>query len=64
MKIFLSFLQSTVQHPIPAYSFWGYYIKNGIEESGNTWIELPGGDWALGIVPQEEKLFCLWKEKK
>lgn len=62
MKIFLSFLQGKPNHPIPAYSFWEYYIKNGIEESGNSWVEVQAIDWALGLVQQSKESFLEWKE--
>lgn len=62
MKIFLSFLQGKPDHPIPAYSFWEYYIKNGIGESGNSWVEAPAVDWAFGLVPQSKESFQRWKE--
>ncbi|MBB2144097.1 glycosyltransferase [Pedobacter sp. LMG 31464] len=61
MKIFLSFLQSKVQHPIPAYSFWEFYIKNGIEEAGYEWIECDEVDWAKGLVPQTKEELADWK---
>ncbi|MCX2492586.1 glycosyltransferase [Pedobacter sp. PF22-3] len=61
MKIFLSFLQSNQQHPIAAYSFWEYYIKNGIEEAGYKWIECQDVDWAKGLVSQSEEDFDNWK---
>ncbi len=63
MKIFLAFLQSDHKHPVPAYDFWQYYIKNGIEEAGHEWSECPGADWALGLVPKGEKEQEAWKEK-
>lgn len=63
MMIFLSFLQSTKQHPIAAYSFWEYYIKNGISESGHQWIECSEVDWALGLVPQPKIAFDNWKSQ-
>ncbi|WP_295799457.1 glycosyltransferase [Mucilaginibacter sp.] len=63
MKIFLSFLQSEIQHPIPAYSFWQYYIKKGIAEAGHTWDEAPGLDWAFGIVPKSIEEQNSWKGK-
>lgn len=50
MVIFLAFLQSQKKHPIPAYSFWEYYIKNGIEEAGHSWIESADADWAEALV--------------
>lgn len=55
MNILLSFLQDNREapHPIPAYRFWSYYVKNGIEEAGMKWIEVPGVDWAAGLVPDE-----------
>jgi len=60
MKIFLSFLQSLHQHPIPAYSFWEFYIKNGIEEAGHSWIEGEDIDWAKGLVPQSKEEHSRW----
>jgi hypothetical protein len=63
MKIFLSFLQSGRQYPIPAYSFWQYYIKNGITEAGHQWVEHPDVDWALGIVPKEDADQAAWKQE-
>ncbi|GAA4084433.1 glycosyltransferase [Mucilaginibacter panaciglaebae] len=63
MKIFLSFLQSTIQHPVPAYDFWQYYVKNGIEEAGYEWTECPDADWALGLVPQTPEKRSEWKER-
>ena len=62
MKIFLSFLQSSNTYPIPAYSFWEYYIKSGIIEAGYEWVECPGVDWALGLVPQNKPEHLKWKQ--
>jgi Glycosyl transferases group 1 len=62
MKIFLSFLQSDNNYPIPAYSFWQHYIKNGINEVGYQWEECPDADWALGLVPQDKDAFSKWKQ--
>ncbi|MGN7986693.1 glycosyltransferase family protein [Pedobacter sp. 22226] len=61
MKIFLSFLQSKIQHPIAAYSFWEYYIKNGIEETEHTWLEVDEVDWAAGLVQKTEEEHEKWK---
>ncbi|MBC6112161.1 glycosyltransferase [Pedobacter fastidiosus] len=63
MKIFLSFLQSKIQHNISAYSFWEYYIKNGIVEAGHTWVEAEDVDWAYGLVPQTEESLLRWKSQ-
>ncbi len=61
MKIFISFLQSKIQHDISAYSFWQYYIKNGIEEAGYQWVECDDVDWAFGLVPQSPESLSAWK---
>lgn len=63
MKIFLSFLQSNQEYPIPSYSFWEYYIKNGIEEAGHKWDECTDVDWALGLVPQNKTALQNWKQR-
>jgi hypothetical protein len=66
MKILLSFLQdnNAAPHAIPAYRFWSYYIKNGIEEAGMQWIEIPNLDWAAGLVPYEnDPALQKWKDK-
>ncbi|MFA6087627.1 glycosyltransferase [Mucilaginibacter sp.] len=62
MKIFISFLQSNHKHPIPAYDFWEYYIKNGIVEAGHEWVECPDIDWAAGLVPQSKNELAMWKQ--
>jgi hypothetical protein len=62
MKIFLSFLQSKNKYPIPAYDFWQYYLKNGIEEAGHTWDECPDADWALGLVLKTKDEQKVWKQ--
>ena len=62
MKIFLCFFQSQQKHPIPAYDFWEYYLKNGIEEACHQWEECPDVDWALGLVPQSPQAFLRWKQ--
>lgn len=61
MKIFLSFLQGKPGHPIPAYGFWEYYIKQGISEAGHTWSECKDVDWAYGLVNQSKDSFAAWK---
>jgi len=63
MKIFLSFLQGEEGHPIPAYSFWQYYLKKGIEEAGYQWVECPEVDWALGLVPKNSNEHSKWKRE-
>lgn len=63
MNVFLAFLQSKVNHTIPAYSFWEYYIKNGIEQAGFNWTEA-SVDWAEGLVhSQNPNELENWKSK-
>ena len=50
MRILLSCLQSLRRHNVPAYAFWEPYFKRGIEEAGHEWIDVPGVDWAEGLV--------------
>lgn len=54
MIVYLSFFQSKIPHPIPAYSFWEYYIKNGIKEAGYEWVE-GAVDWAEGLMYSFDK---------
>ena len=61
MKVFLSFLQGDPHHNIPGYTFWQYYIKNGIEEAGFEFLECVEVDWALGLVPQSTDSLKKWK---
>ena len=62
MEVLLSFLQGSPTHPLPAYSFWEFYIKNGIEEAGFKWQEVPKVDWVFGMVPQTQDSFLQWKQ--
>jgi hypothetical protein len=63
MRIFLSFLQGKSDYPIPAYSFWQHYIKNGIEEAGDQWVECPEADWAFGLAPKTRSEHIVWKKE-
>lgn len=61
MKLYLAFLQSKTHHSIPAYSFWEYYIKNGIAEAGHSWMESEV-DWAEALVYTFDKTkLAKWK---
>ncbi|RYG54590.1 MAG: glycosyltransferase family 1 protein [Chitinophagaceae bacterium] len=60
VTIFLSFLQGRPDHPIPAYQFWEYYIKNGIEEAGDQWMEAQV-DWAEGLLTQSGQKLERWR---
>lgn len=63
MKIFLSFLQGKPDYPVPAYSFWQHYIKNGIEEAGDDWEECPDADWAYGLLPLSKSERIKWSDE-
>ena len=66
MRILLSFLQDQVSkpHPVPSYRFWQHYIKNGIVEAGMSYIEVPGVDWAEGLVYEEGSVALQnWQER-
>lgn len=60
-RIFLAFFQSKVKHPIPAYDFWIYYIRNGLLQAGYEIVE-SSVDWAWGLVPKAEESQLQWKE--
>lgn len=65
MNILLSFLQDKggAAHNIPGYRFWLHYLKNGIKEAGMQCTEIPGADWAEGLVHQKESPELLqWKD--
>ncbi|MDO1449793.1 glycosyltransferase [Rhodocytophaga aerolata] len=63
MRIYLSCLQSTIVHPIPAYQFWQFYFKKGIEEAGHEWIETPEIDWAKALVCNNRFMLDEWKSE-
>ncbi len=61
MNIYISFLQSKNNYPITGYSFWEYYVKNGIEESGNLWVESLEIDWVFPLSTTNEIEISKWK---
>ncbi|MEO8204536.1 MAG: glycosyltransferase [Chthoniobacterales bacterium] len=61
MRIFLSCLQSLQRYPIPAYSLWYPYFRNGLQEAGHTIIEDDRIDWAKGLVPKTHEEQLAWK---
>jgi hypothetical protein len=66
MRILLSFLQDKTEqpHPVPGYRFWEFYLKNGIEEAGMQYLEVPHVDWAEGLVYAEGSVeLQRWKDK-
>lgn len=63
MRILLSCMQSLKRHAIPAYSFWENYFKRGIEEAGHQWVEVPGVDWAEGLVYSPGDQLDAWRAR-
>jgi hypothetical protein len=49
-RVILSCLQSATRHSLPAYDFWRAYFVNGCREAGLEPLEVPGVDWAEGLV--------------
>lgn len=63
MRIFISCLQSTRKHSVPAYQFWEPYFKNGIEEAEHEWLEAKEVDWAEGLVFLEKEGSREWHDR-
>lgn len=63
MRIFLSSQQALRRHAVPAYGFWELYFKNGVTESGHSWLEAPGVDWAEGLTNLSPEARAAWLER-
>jgi hypothetical protein len=63
MRILVSCQQSCRRHPIPAYEFWRPYFLNGLAEAGHEVLEVPGVDWAEGLVHASGAALDLWRER-
>ena len=63
MRILLSCLQAHKAHPISAYKFWESNFKNGIEEAGHEWVEVPEVDWAEALTYTEVTDRKRWRER-
>lgn len=63
MRVLLSCLQGDVRHSLPAYDFWRRHFIEGLNEAGATCIEVPGVDWAMGLVCQEGPTLNSWKDR-
>jgi hypothetical protein len=50
MRILVSCLQSLKYHALPPYQFWRQHFIHGCEEAGIECLEVPGVDWAEGLV--------------
>jgi Glycosyl transferases group 1 len=63
MRILVSCLQSLKRHPLPAYGFWRTYFVKGLEEAGHEVIEVPGVDWAEGLLFPQGHDFEAWRAR-
>lgn len=63
MRILVSCQQGRRRHPIPAYEFWRQYFVHGLAEAGHEVLEVPGVDWAEGLVHRPGAALDLWRER-
>lgn len=63
MKILLACQQSPVAYPIPAYGFWRTYFVEGLREAGHEVVEVPGVDWARGLLPLPAAELATWRDQ-
>jgi len=63
MRILVSCLQSPERHPIPPYGFWRTYFVNGLLEAGHEVLEVPGVDWAEGLVHSGRPEVEAWRAR-
>jgi len=63
MRILLSCLQSVQRHPLPSYRFWERYFKEGCSEAGIEFVDVPGVDWAEGLVRQAGGELAGWRSR-
>jgi hypothetical protein len=50
MRVVLSCLQSLQHHALPPYDFWRSHFVEGCREAGIEYLEVPGVDWAEGMI--------------
>jgi hypothetical protein len=63
MRILVSCQQSRQRHAIPAYEFWRPYFVHGLAEAGHEVLEVPGVDWAEGLVHRPGAALDLWRAR-
>src|ERR1700726_1248672 len=63
MRILVSCLQSDKRHPIPAYQFWRRYFFRGLEEAGHDAADVPGVDWAEGLLHPQGPALDRWRAR-
>lgn len=64
MRILLACQQSPHRYPIPAYGFWRTYLVEGLREAGHEVVEVPGADWARGLVRLERADHDRWLDEQ
>ncbi|MEO5371829.1 MAG: glycosyltransferase [Magnetococcus sp. DMHC-1] len=63
MRIYLSFLQSPLNHAIPPYHHWSAYMRGGIGEAGHELVESPEVDWAECLTYRTEADWHAWRQR-
>lgn len=63
MRILLCCQQSPHRYPIPAYAFWRDYFVGGLREAGHEPLEVPGVDWARGLLPLSPEECDAWRQQ-
>jgi hypothetical protein len=63
VRILLACQQSPHDYPIPAYKFWRQYFVEGLKEGGHEVIEVPGVDWARGLLPLQAAELSRWRDE-
>jgi hypothetical protein len=61
LRILVSCLQSLVHHNIPRCDHWRTYFVRGLEEAGQDVLEVPGVDWAEGLVHGPGPALRAWR---
>jgi hypothetical protein len=64
MRILLICQQSPHLYPIPAYGFWRTYFVEGLREAGHDVVEIPGADWARGLLPLPDADLPRWRDEQ
>ena len=50
-------------HPVPSYRFWLEYFRAALAEAGHHCLEIPGCDWAAGLLARPADLHAAWREQ-
>jgi hypothetical protein len=61
MRILLICQQSPHRYDLPAYNFWAHYFRAGLREGGHEALEVPGADWARGLLALPATDHAAWR---